>query len=79
MRTVKREVFILLLFTAELLLSKPASHSRDESGSFPAAVLRQQEVDGTPRSQFSDGLVHDPRETRQRREILHTFRNKNTF
>ena len=45
------------------LLSQSAAHGGDERCSFPAAVLRQQEVDVALRSQLVHRLLHDPRKT----------------
>ena len=44
------------------LLSQSAAHGGDERRSFPAAVLRQQEVDVALRRQLDHSLLHDPRE-----------------
>lgn len=57
------------LFVVQLL-PQPAAHRCDECRSFPTAVLWQQEVDVTLRSQFIYCLVHDPGETGQRQKHL---------
>lgn len=62
---------LLVLFIVQFL-TQPTAHGGDERRPLPAAVLRQQEVDGAARGQFVHRLLHDLGETRQKRNNVCT-------
>lgn len=66
---------LLVLFIVQFF-TQPAAHGSDECRPLPAAVLRQQEVDGAVRSQFIHRLLHDLRETRQKRHNVYMHYEK---